>query len=194
MDLTFACRCGALRGVLHEADAADGCPIVCYCRDCRAAARHLGVTGDLHPGGGSPIFQTLPARIEITDGADRLGCLRLSPKGLHRWFAACCDTPIANTGGMPRLPVAGMWRPMFADDAALGPAGARVFTQQAVPRGEGPRRNSGLAGVVAGLVRRGVSALAAGRLQEGPFFDASGAPRATPTVLTGPERAAAYAD
>ena len=194
MDLKFSCRCGALRGVLHEAEARDGARLTCYCKDCRAAARHLGVLDDLEPGGGSPIFQTLPARIEITDGAEHLGCLRLSPKGLHRWHATCCGTPVANTGGSALIPVAGLWRPLFEKQSRLPGREAQVFAQQAQPQGQGALHNRGLVGVVVGLIARGLGALRDGRLRAGPFFDAGGAPVATPRILTAQERQRAYAE
>ena len=194
MDLNFSCRCGTLRGVFHEAEARDGARLVCYCKDCRAAARHLGALDALEPGGGSPIFQTLPARIEITHGAENLGCLRLSPKGLHRWYATCCDTPVANTGGSAAIPVAGLWRPLIEEPGRLPGREARVFVQQAQPAAQGPRRNRGLAGVALGLAVRGISAMLHGRLRAGPFFDADGAPVAAPRVLTDEERQSAYAE
>ena len=58
--------------------------------------------------GGSEVFQTTPARIEFTQGADQLACMRLSPKGLMRWYARCCNTPIANTLPSPGMAFAGI--------------------------------------------------------------------------------------
>jgi hypothetical protein len=189
-DVEFACSCGALRGVLRDAAPANCCHLVCYCRDCRAFARHLGQLDHLEPGGGTPLVQVLPARIEITQGADRMACLRLSPKGLHRWYADCCDTPLANTVGTSRVPLAGMWRPLFARTEDFGPVVTRGFTKMALAGG--PKRDKGLARMLGGLARRGLAAWLDGTARKGPFFDASGVPVATPVVIDPAARAAAY--
>ncbi|RYH03581.1 hypothetical protein EU805_07685 [Salipiger sp. IMCC34102] len=193
MDLSFACRCGALSGTLEEADASDGRKMVCYCRDCRAAARHFGVLDALEPGGGSPLVQVLPARLKIAQGADKLGCLRLSPKGLHRWHATCCGTPVANTIGAAAFPLAGIWLPLLSDRDGIPGRTAQVFTKQARPRAQAPRRDRGVFWVAGGIASRGIGALRDGRLRAGPFFTDDGEPVAVPHVLTTDERRAAYA-
>ncbi|WP_099827005.1 DUF6151 family protein [Oceaniglobus indicus] len=181
-DIGFSCRCGALQGILHGASAASGCHLVCYCKDCRAFAHRMGVADDLLPGGGSPLFQTTPAMIEITRGAERIACLRLSSKGLHRWYAACCDTPLANTAGSSRIPFAGLWRPILADHTALGPVRTLGFTQSALAGIGAPRKDKGLARMVGGLLRRGIAAYLSGEARKNPFFDSAGHPVATPTI------------
>jgi hypothetical protein len=35
---------------------------------------------------------------------DAMGCLRLSDKGVFRWYTDCCRTPIGNTAASPRFP------------------------------------------------------------------------------------------
>ncbi|MFZ5962149.1 DUF6151 family protein [Thalassococcus sp. BH17M4-6] len=193
-DLTFACRCGALSGVLHDVTPNSGCHLVCYCRDCRAFARHMGRMDQLEPGGGSPLVQVLPARIEITSGSEHLACKRLSEKGLHRWYAACCDTPLANTVGTSKVPLAGLWRPNFADLAPFGPVVTQGFVKSAHPRGAAPARDKGLLRMLGGLLKRGAAAYLNGTARKSPFFDANGKPVVTPTVLSAEERKAAYAE
>jgi len=191
-DVAFACTCGGVAGLLHGVGPGAGCHLVCYCADCRAFAHHLGVADRLQPGGGSALFQVLPARLEITRGGDRLACLRLSPRGLHRWYAACCNTPLANTVGTSRVPLAGMWRGLFADIAPLGPVTTHGFTRAARPGPGVPTRDKGLVRMFGGLLRRSLVAYVAGTARQGPFFDANGAPVVAPVVLNGAERKAAY--
>lgn len=191
-DLEFSCACGDLRGVLHHAIPREVCHLICYCNDCRAFTRHMGVADQLEPGGGSPLIQVLPARIEITAGAEHIACLRLTKKGLHRWYAACCGTPLANTVGTSRVPLAGMWRPLFADAAPLGPVGTYGFTKMALPAADAPRKDKGLVAMLGGLLRRSVAAYLSGTARQSPFFDIQGQPVATPKILSAQERTAAY--
>jgi len=58
---------------------------------------HLRAEAALMPDAGVALYQTRPDCVHIDDGAEHLACLRLSPKGLLRWYASCCDTPLANT-------------------------------------------------------------------------------------------------
>lgn len=189
-DVSFSCACGTLKGVLHEAAPENGCHLLCFCKDCRAFARHMGQMDALEPGGGSPLVQVLPARIEITQGADRIACLRLSPKGLHRWYAACCNTPIANTVGSSRMPLAGMWRPLFGEIEAFGPVTTLGFTKAALPGG--PRKDKGLGKMFGGLLKRALAAYLNGTARQSPFFDRAGAPVVTPELISKEARAAAY--
>lgn len=152
----------------------------------------MGHAEALEPGGGSPIVQVLPARVEITEGADQIACLRLSPKGLHRWYAACCKTPLANTPGSARIPFAGMWRPLFERTDAFGPVVTYGFTKAALPGG--PRKDKGLSRMLGGLLKRSLAAYLNGTARQNPFFDATGAPVVTPQVISIEARKAAYAD
>jgi hypothetical protein len=52
--------------------------------------------------------------------------MRLSPKGLHRWYADCCKTPFGNS--VPAIPFLGMARVVFElppdrSEEAFGPIG-----------------------------------------------------------------------
>ena len=46
-------------------------------------------------------------RDRINKGTEQIRCLRLSPKGLFRWYTECCNTPIGNTLG-PSFPFIGI--------------------------------------------------------------------------------------
>jgi hypothetical protein len=45
-----------------------------------------------------------PAHVKLGAGTDALRCLRLSDKGVLRWYTDCCRTPIGNTAASPRFP------------------------------------------------------------------------------------------
>lgn len=191
-DVKFNCVCGTLQGVLHDASPESSCHLVCYCKDCRAFARHMGQLDALEPGGGSLIVQVVPSRLEITAGHDCIACLQLSPKGLHRWYAKCCNTPLANTVGTSKVPLAGMWRPNFETTDEFGPVVTLGFTKMALPGG--PRKDKGLARMLGGLIKRSLAGYLAGTARQSPFFLPVGAPVAVPTVLTTAERTAAYSE
>ncbi len=195
MDLTFRCRCGALQGVVRGASPSGSHRAICYCDDCQTAAHALGAGDTLDPHGGSDIYQVLPRMVSLTQGAEHLRCLRLSPKGLLRWYAGCCDTPLANCMATPRSPFVGIQAGAFAlpegatRDAVLGPVRMRVMGAFAVggcPPGVAPKIRLSEAGPVARLLLRSVLG---GQHRPSPFFDPStGEMRATPRVLTREER------
>jgi hypothetical protein len=194
-DLPLQCRCGTVRGVAHGVSPAIGNHCVCYCDDCQAFQKFLGRAADvLDPNGGTDIFQLSPARVTFTAGTDKVACLRLTPKGLARWYASCCNTPIGNTMATPSIPFVGLIRVFVAESAgdALGPVLTRVFRQfasgdrAAIPPDRVPQWR---------MLLRVMSLMLGWRLRgdqrRSPFLDAAtGAPLATPSVLTPEERAA----
>jgi hypothetical protein len=96
--LLLKCRCGTVKGSLSNVSPDMGSHIKCYCEDCRAFANHIAPDEEiLDEFGATEIFQSAPWNLTITDGIDQLECLRLTNKGLRRWYAKCCNTPVANT-------------------------------------------------------------------------------------------------
>ena len=180
----FSCRCGAMRWSV--AANAPGTHVECYCADCQSFARHLGADDLwLDPAGGTELYQTLPQHIVITTGQESLRALRLGPKGLIRWYAGCCNAPVANTLPSPRLPFVGMiLRP---GQTGFGP----VVTHANTDAARQPVRTSGMLRAVAGLLGRAIGSRLTGRHRPNPFFDADGAPTVTPRILTLDERNAA---
>jgi hypothetical protein len=148
--------------------------------------------------GGTDIFHMPPGRVKLTAGLDALRCVRLSEKGILRWYTDCCRTPIGNTAASPRFPVIGVVHSFMvhgADahsrDEVLGPPICRIYGRSAAgrlpPNAPAPpsvrvffRRASKLFGWwVLGLGR------------PSPVFDyRTNAPRVVPRVLTHSERAA----
>ena len=197
VDIPLRCRCGYVRGVACGVSPSAGFRFICYCKDCQAFARFLERPDVLDPAAGTDIFQMPPGRIKLTAGLDALRCLRLSSKGVLRWYTGCCRTPIGNTAG-PRFPVIGVVH-SFMDhegdgrsrDVVLGPPLCRIFGRSSV----GPLPSSGPRPPSLGLFVSRASKLfrwwLRGLARPTPFFDdGAKAPRADPRVLTQSERAA----
>jgi hypothetical protein len=181
------CRCGLLKGVLANPRSANR--VICYCRDCQAFAHVLGDPArTLDQRGGSDIIQVLPKYLTFTHGAEALACLRLTPKGLLRWYASCCRTPIGNTLASAKLSFIGLVHDcldasgMSLDDA-FGPVMAWVYTKGA--RGTPKPRNAGQGKVTAWFIRTTLRARLNGDYKLSPFFDGkTGAPIVVPQILT----------
>src|SRR5262245_55678597 len=87
------CRCGQVGGVVTDPSPHTVNRMVCYCDDCQAYAHQIGRADLLNDRGGSDVIQIAPAALRFTKGQDRIEGLRLTPKGLYRWYAKCCNTP-----------------------------------------------------------------------------------------------------
>ena len=94
------CACGKVQGNTEDINASSGTRLVCYCHDCQAFARFLEQEDTvLDSCGGTDIFQMPVSKLKVNKGTEHIGCVRLSSKGLYRWYAKCCNTPIGNTMG-----------------------------------------------------------------------------------------------
>ncbi len=193
-EVSLSCKCGTLTGVLHDCDASSGSRVVCYCKDCQAGAGALDASDVLMSRGGAELFQTIPARLEITQGGDKLACLRLSPKGLMRWYASCCDTPMFNTMGSPKLRFVGVLVPAIKPDDRdhLGPVISIANTGGAAPGAE-PLKDRGLLRAVFNILARHFGAILRGS-NSTPFFGQDGAAVVAPKVLSLAERQAVTPD
>lgn len=133
-ELPVSCACGALQGVARQVSAANKNHVICYCDDCQLFAHYLGKADQvLDPQGGTSILQMSPASLRIEKGTDKIACLRLRPRGLFRWYAECCRTPIANTPPTSKIPYLGLVTPVLfrsmteqERDDAMGPVHMRV--------------------------------------------------------------------
>jgi hypothetical protein len=119
MDAELRCRCGEVRGWASDASPRTVNRVVCYCDDCQAFLHHLGRADLLDDHGGTDIVQVAPASLAFHRGAERIAGVRLSPKGLHRFYATCCNTPLGNTVG-PSIPFVGVMAQAF-EGSARGP-------------------------------------------------------------------------
>jgi len=194
-DIPLRCRCGALRGVIADYTPSENNRVVCYCDDCQAFARWLGRDDLLDPHGGSDIVQVAPSRLRFTQGADQLRCMRLSGKGIHRWYAACCRQPAGNTLPSARSPFVGLVSAIVerpegrALDDVIGPSFGGIHGRLATggrPPGV-PDRVSFK--ILWRSVRPLLANLVAGRHRPSPFVDpATGGFVSPPQVLSTAER------
>jgi hypothetical protein len=93
------CRCGKVHGQVLDASPGTVNRVVCYCDDCQAFAHQLKRADLLDAHGGSDIVQVAPASLSFTQGTELIACMRLGPRGLYRFYATCCNTPLGNTVG-----------------------------------------------------------------------------------------------
>jgi hypothetical protein len=83
--------------------------MVCYCADCQAYAHALGQgAAVLDAQGGSSIVASLQQHVAFHQGADALACLALTERGIWRWYARCCNTPVANIAHRPQMSYVGL--------------------------------------------------------------------------------------
>ncbi|WP_397533158.1 DUF6151 family protein [Roseateles sp.] len=195
MSYLLGCKCGAVRGQISHAERAIRG--VCYCKDCRAYASHLGIQSLTHDAlGGADFVATLAKYVTLSDGLQHLACLSLSSSGLMRWYAKCCDTPIGNTPRNWKVAYVGSVRTCLdsepgAYERSFGDVQMRTNTASAkqAPPGLALKTISTLAGFIPRLVAGSVT----GAYKATPFFTSAGTPVATPTVLSREERERAYA-
>lgn len=178
-----------------------GLRFVCYCKDCQALARFLQRPDVLDSAGGTDIFQMPGGRVKLTVGADAVRCLRLSDKGVLRWYTDCCRTPIGNTAARTRFPMTAVVHSFMvhgadgrSGDRVLGPPLCRIHERSAVgplppnaPRPPSPGIFVRRAPKLVGWWMRGLG-------RPSPLFDErTSAPLVVPRVLTRSERAALFA-
>lgn len=137
------CLCGEVEGKL---DIVPGSffHVECLCCDCQTFAKHLGNADKiLNEYGGTELFQTYPAFMQITKGKDQINCVQLYEKGIFRWHTACCNMPLGNTMKSAKAPFVGVSVKLmqFADqsekDFSLGPISLKAFGKYSI--GEMPK-------------------------------------------------------
>ncbi len=191
MTLKISCRCGKLRGQVDAKRVTARA--ICYCKDCQAYGHFLG-TDMLDAAGGTEVAATLPAAVRFEAGLEHLACMSLSPKGIYRWYASCCRTPIGNTPREQTTAYAGLVRacldaPNGELDRELGAVRCRVNTASSTA----PVSSSGLATAwtVAKVGAMIMKARLSGGYRENPFFKAqTGEPVRPVQVLSLEERRA----
>ena len=190
VDFELRCVCGELRGIVHGVAPHTCGHAICYCDDCQAYARWLGTAGVADAHGGTEVVAVAQGTVRWTEGSEQLRCMRLSGKGLHRWYSACCRTPVGNTISA-KVPFVGLPRLCFGElpEVAVGPAiGIQGrFARGGLPPGVHRRAPIGLVAGSAWLLLRW---WIGGKGRPSDYFDAhTGAPRSAPLVLTADERA-----
>lgn len=188
------CRCGEVRGQVANASPIRVNRVVCYCDDCQAFLHHLGRPDLLNEHGGTDIVQVAPASLSFREGQERIVGVRLSPKGLYRWYASCCRTPVGNMVS-PAIPFVGIVVAAFASetqrpDEIFGPPIGAIYGKYAVGPVSGVSR-----GLDPWLVARALRMVfgwrLGGKTWPHPFFDqATRAPTFPLSTLSPREREA----
>jgi len=191
MSIRIRCHCGKLQGELDTAAVAARAK--CYCTDCRAFARFLGNEIEILDGaGGTEVAAALPSGLRFTQGLEHLACMSLSPKGIYRWYANCCRTPVGNTPRNPRLPYVGVIRACLDAspvelDAALGREHIAAHMKTAYRKVE--TTPAATARAVLRIGGKIVKARLTGSWKNNPFFvPGSDTPVRTPQVISREQR------
>jgi hypothetical protein len=192
MQHPLQCRCGTIKGFVSNPESANR--VVCYCKDCQAFARFLGQQNEtLDAQGGSDIVQTLPKNVTFTQGADAIACMRLSDRGMVRWYAGCCKTPIGNTLENYKISFVGLLHncletPERSLEDSFG--AVRVYANPQGAIGHPRPKASGMGAAIWWLVKTILKARVNGDYKRTAFFR-DGRPIAIPRVISSAERASA---
>jgi hypothetical protein len=191
MNHPLQCRCGTLKGYVSPPDMAIRA--LCYCKDCQAFARFLERPDTvLNELGGTEIVATLPRHVHFTHGLESLVCMSLSDRGLLRWYARCCNTPIGNTPRDVKVSYVGLVHSCLANRApslqdSFGPVRMVLQTKSA----KGQVKSTPMSNFVTMLkiMKSIIGTRISGSYKRNPFFvEGSGIPIKQPRVLTKAER------
>ncbi|HEY8360465.1 MAG TPA: DUF6151 family protein [Ramlibacter sp.] len=178
MNHRFQCRCGTVHGEIAQAEGAVRA--ACYCGDCQAYAHLIGQAPRvLDALGGTEVVATQPRHVRLASGTQGLACLSLSPRGLLRWYASCCSTPIANTPRDWKLPYVGMMHTCLHQPQPLEQSFPTVHMRVNTKSAKGtPPPAAGLAGMArfGGMMLAIAGTRLSGGWRTNPFFDAQGTP------------------
>jgi len=187
------CECGTVQGHVNPSGALTRA--ICYCKDCQSFAHFLGKEKQvLDELGGSDIVPMSPRSLVVTHGADSLACMQLSPKGLLRWYAKCCNTPIGNTWRSNRLAYVGVVHSCLENksvtlEKSFGPV--RMYVNPRSAKGPVSAKSQGTLGMMLSWISMMLKERLTGNYKKSPFFvAATGLPIAPPTVLTLEQRQA----
>jgi hypothetical protein len=195
--MEIQCECGKFRAELKAFPNHTPGRLICYCDDCQSFLHHIKRTDLLDKNGGSEIIPAYPVDIQILSGKENLQCVRLSDKGMYRFFTSCCNTPIANV--TPGTPWVGFHRRVYTVkdanklDQALGPVRSSImgrFAKGTPPPGT-PQKFSfkGFMQVMPFLLKGIVTK----KIKPSPFFTDDGMAITKPHVLSKEELHAARA-
>ena len=195
---TLSCACGLVTGRVNNLTPKSTAHLYCHCKDCQAFAIYLGKQEQvLDANGGTEICQTSCANLTIETGVDHLRPLRLSPSGLMRWHATCCNTPLFNTMAKPGMPFIGLFVTALCADRLtdmIGPVRGRGFLKYAT--GDVSRIKAEelkMPSYILSFARMMLSARLRGDNKRSPVFDHDGLPISEPFVIPLEEKAQLYA-
>ena len=180
------CQCGAVQGTATNITPTSGNRVVCCCSDCQAFASYLGGESRiLDEFGGTDIFQTTQSQLRISKGQDKLQGMRLSEKGMLRWYTSCCKTPVGNTinASMPFVGVIHSFMDLPDRDTVLGPVRAYVQTQYAIGAPSYPTHHKKYPlGITLRIISKILLWKLRGNQKPSVFFDESGRPNIAPII------------
>lgn len=182
------CNCGAIRANLDPAGVSNRA--ICYCTDCRAFALFLERPDILDRSGGTELIQVAQSRLQFTLGIERLVAIRLTERGMIRWYSSCCKTPIGNTMPNPKMIFVGLIHSCLNHSQLnrdFGESVALVSTSTAV--GDPKPKQVGLVRSMCRFLQMLVVGRMSGAYRKSPFFAQSGSPVVEPRTLT-PEQLA----
>lgn len=191
------CQCGLVRAEVDCRGTHNR--LICYCTDCQAFGRFVAglretaASSDsdmpiLDAQGGTELVQVAQSTLKFLHGEDQLLAVRLSEKGMIRWYTRCCHTPIGNTmptvgGAFIGLIHSSLTRPQL--NADFGDQVAQLNTNTALGTPKPPQH--GLFRVISSFLWLLISERASGRYRQSPLFDANGSPITVPGVLNAAE-------
>lgn len=187
--LSLRCDCGSVAGDISGATRRTATRLVCYCDDCQRFAAALGVADRvLDEYGGTEVLHISPARVTFTQGDCEIACLRLSPRGIFRWYAACCKTPIGNTLPTPMVPFLSLINTCVHVESGtlgdvVGPVHSRLqgrFAIGGTPPGADPKIP---VTAVFRAARKSLGWWLRGDGRRSPFFTRSGKPIVEPHIV-----------
>jgi hypothetical protein len=196
MEHPLRCRCGTIKGLVKDPRSANRA--LCYCKDCQAFAHFLGQQKEiLDAQGGTDVIQILPKNLAFTQGIEALACIRLTDKGMIRWYASCCNTPIGNTLPNFKISFIGLVHNCLENSEttlqdSFGPIRACVNTQGA--KGDPKPKSRGAGAIIVWFISTVLMARITGAYKQNPLFlKDKGTPIVRPRVLGSDELADARA-
>lgn len=170
----------------------DGSPnsrVCCYCNDCQTFGRYFGNEAKvLDAQGGTEIVQVCQSRLRFDGGLEQLAAIRLSDKGMVRWYASCCNTPIGNTMQDRKMSFIGLIHCCLDKaliDKDFGTSIAFFSTSEAI--GESKPIQHGVFGTILRFMRLVLVSRMLRRYKKSPFFDAAGVLIVAPKILSNDE-------
>ena len=196
--MKIQCECGKFSAELTAFPKNTPGRLVCYCDDCQSYLHHLKRPELLDENGGTEVIPAYPRDVKILSGKEQMKCVRLGPKGMFRFVAGCCNTPIGNTRA--NSPWVGLLRRIYtakdpgALDRTFPSVRSRImgrFAKGTPPAGTPQTFDfKGFVSVMPFMLKGKIF----GKYKPSPFFEADGAtPVVKAYVLSQEERQAARA-
>jgi hypothetical protein len=187
------CECGQFKATIESFPKQTAGRCVCYCDDCQTYLYYLGKENLLDPAGGTEIIPVYPKNFKVLQGQNLLKCVRLSEKGLYRWYVSCCKTPIGNV--VPKFPWVGTINRIYTSkepkylENSLGKIKSRIYGKYSKgPRPEGLSDKTSFKDLKA-IIPFVFNGFLKGKAKPSPFFEGDGTvPISEPQILSTEER------